>query len=386
MAKRRGNNEGSISRRPNGTWRGQVSLGDRRLTKTFKTRRECQDWVRKTLNQIDQGLTFRGANTRLGAFLRKWLTSVKPSLRASTWIHYESTIRLHILPALGENTRLKDIKPERLQELYDNLLEQGTGANTVQYVHIVVRIALKHAVSLGLILSNPTAGTIPPNPSSQEMQFYTPSQVNQLLFAASGHRLEALFYLAVTTGMRQSEILGLRWTDLDWINRMLHIDRQLSQSREQYKLVELKTRYSRRTIELGETTLARIRAHLDQQNIERQYAHDRWTDTGLIFTSTVGTPLDHRHVQRQFKLLTQLAGLPAIRFHDLRHTAASLMLNYGHPVILVSRVLGHSKPSITMDMYGHLMPGGHGEIAASMNGLVTSIAIDLQKLSPIEPD
>jgi integrase len=164
------------------------------------------------------------------------------------------------------------------------------------------------------------------------------------------------------------------------------VERQLSQAREKYQLVELKTRYSRRTLILADATIDSLRAHLNRQHLERQFAAENWNDTGLVFTNTVGKPLDHRHVQRQFKALSQAAGLPVIRFHDLRHTAASIMLNRGVQVILVSRILGHSKPSITMDMYGHLLPGGQNEVAAMMNDVITSMEVSLPETSQTGPN
>jgi integrase len=298
MAKRRGHNEGSISQRSNGSWRGQVSLPGGRMSKTFRTKREAQDWVREMLNQVDAGLSFQGANTPLGDFLQQWLTSVKPSLRGSTWIHYEGIVRNHLIPGLGEALKLKDLKPALVQEFYNRLLRRGVGVSTVRYVHVVLRIAMAYAVKLQLILEDddPTKRVIAPRQPAKEMKFYDESQVNRLTLAAAGHRLEALFYLAVTTGMRESEILGLLWTDLDWIRKKLRISRQLAQAREKYELVELKTDYSRRELVLGDTVIQKLHERSARQQEERRFAGDRWVETGLIFTSTIGTPLDHRNL------------------------------------------------------------------------------------------
>jgi integrase len=292
-------------------------------------------------------------------------------------------VRLYLLPGLGEGTKLAEVKPDRVQDLYNHLISDGVGISMVRYVHVVLRIALSHAVKLQLIQTNPTDAVITPAEPKWEMESFDEAQANQMLFAARGHRLEALFYLAVTTGMRQSELLGLRWTDLDWIRRTLRIERQLARGTEGYQLVELKTMYSRRTIELGEVAIAKLRERQVLERLERAVAGDRWAESQLIFPSTIGTPQDHRGLGRQFKQLLRNADLPEIRFHDLRHTAASLMLNHGVPVITASRILGHSRPSITMDMYGHLLPGQQGEVAALMDRLVASVEVQLS--APPDP-
>ena len=375
MAKIRGKNEGSIHRRKNGTWRAQVSLDGRRLSYAADTRWECQEWLKKTIGQIDDGMTFASTRITLGEFLAGWLSSSKASKRRTTWAHYEQVTRNYVTPRLGQ-VRVRDLRPDQIQGLYDHLLEQGVGTYTVLKIHTLLHSALAHAVKTGVIGRNPAGLTMPPKEPSKEMKILDESQVSQMLVEARGNRLEALYHLAVVTGMRQMEMLGLKWSDLDWINQTLKVDRQLVRpAGEGIKFTQPKTRFGKRSLVLGSKTTEVMRGHYERQHEEQQVAGDKWQEHGLIFANHLGGPIHPRNLLRDFKSLLRDAGLPAIRFHDLRHTAASLMLNHGIPVIVVSRRLGHAKPSITLDVYGHLIPSMQAEAAQIIDELVIPIKL-----------
>jgi integrase len=195
-----------------------------------------------------------------------------------------------------------------------------------------------------------------------------------MLVAARDTRLESILHLAVTTGMRQMELLGLKWTDLDWTKQTIKVERQLVRPEENVaQFAAPKTKYGRRTISLGSRSTEILRGYYERQNAERIKAGVRWTEHGLIFTNAEGGPLDPRNLLRDFKRLLKNAGLPSIRFHDLRHTAASLMLNHNIPVLFVSRMLGHARPSITLDVYGHQTPSMQAGFAERIDELVTPI-------------
>jgi integrase len=199
-----------------------------------------------------------------------------------------------------------------------------------------------------------------------------------MLLAARGSRMEAILHLAVATGMRQMELLGLKWTDLDWVKQTLRIERQLERSdSENIRFSPPKTKRGKRTISLGDQTIEVLQRCNEIQNEQRKAAGENWKETGLMFTTNVGTPICFRNLLRDFKLILQKAGLPNIRFHDLRHTAASLMLNHDIPVIVVSRRLGHAKPSITLDVYGHLIPSMQTEVAQKIDDLITPVGISM---------
>jgi integrase len=376
--KRRGNSEGSLQQRPNGRWRVQVSIQGKRLSFSAKTRSECQQWLKNTQKQIDAGLTFAGAQQTLLEYLEGWLVSIKPTIRPHTWLQYRSGVLIHITPVLG-NITLKDLQADKIQQFYEFKLKSGAGKRTVEILHSILHKALKQAVKMGTIGRNPTDATTPPRPVEKEMKFLDESQVSQLLLAAKGDRNEALYYLAIATGLRQSELLGLQWSDLDWQKHTLTVQRQAKrEGRNEGYFAPLKTRASRRTLVLGKKMIERLREHYDRQRYEIQ-SEKNWKNLDLIFPSIVGTPQYQHNLYCRFLDLVERAGLPRIRFHDLRHAAASLMLNHGVPVIIVSRRLGHSKVSITLDIYGHMFPEMQNEAAEMIDDLITPVEVEIPK-------
>ena len=217
MAKRRANNEGTIYKRDNGKWRAQITLNGYRLSFTGNTQKACQDWIKETRNQIDKGLTFRGANTKLEDFLAGWLINVNSSRSENTAKLYKWMVENRIIPFIG-NLRLKDLSTKRIQNYYDFLCKKGLSEHAVSFTHKVLQVAMSHAVKLSLIVSNPCVGTTPPKQKQKEMKFLDENQVQVLLTTAQllGDRFYPLYHLAIHTGMRQSELLGLKWEDLDW--------------------------------------------------------------------------------------------------------------------------------------------------------------------------
>ncbi len=378
VAKKRGNNEGSIffySRKK--LWRAMVTIDGHRLGHYGKTRQECANWLKETLAQIDKGLTYDASQIKVGEFLEDWLVSIKSNIKPTTCYNYNLAVHKHIIPALGK-LLMKDLRPDIVQRFYDKKLKNGTSKFSLQSTHRVLHKALSHAVVLGMISRNPTEGVVVPRPENKEMKFYNEIQSNQLLMAVKGTRNEALFHLVLSTGMRQSELVALKWSDLDWRNKTISISRQLmrnSKSEEEY-FSTLKTQAGYRTISLGDHTIKKLRDHLNLQNEERKNPpREEWIENDLIFPSIVGTPMNQSNLYKSFKSIIKEAGLPEIRFHDLRHTAASIMLNHGVPVIVVSKRLGHAKVSITMDIYGHLIPEMQSGIGQLMDDLIAPIEL-----------
>ena len=214
------------------------------------------------------------------------------------------------------------------------------------------------------------------------MLFFDENQAQQLLLTAkvTNDRFSALYHLAIATGMRQGELLALKWSDIDWEFSSLQVQRQLSKNKGGgFTFTAPKTKSGTRRIDLGRTTLEVLKEHQQNQFEEIIASEDAWQDHNLVFPSSIGTPLDRDNLRRRYKKLLKKAGLPEIRFHDLRHTAASLMLNNNIPVIVVSRRLGHAQPSITLDVYGHLIPTKQQEVASLMDQLLTPIQIQISK-------
>ena len=370
MAKRRGNNEGSIFQLPSGRWRAQVSVGGQRLSNSFATQREGRAWLRATRDQVEDGLMIDGARTALGNYCEYWLETAKPSLRLKTWLQYAQIVRQHIAPDLGQ-IKLKDLRPDQIQGLYTRKLETGTGVRTVRLIHAVLHRALGRALKWGLLRRNPCDAVDKPQQVRKEMKTWNVDQVRVFLETARGHRLEALFHLAIHTGLRQGELLGLWWSDLDWKTGELQVQRQLQRvSGEGFVFSEPKTASGRRSIALDAATLSKLREHCKRQKEKRLMVGGRWQEQELVFTSTVGTPLDQSNLIRQFKMILKKAGLPEIRFHDLRHTTASLLLELGiHPKV-VQEILGHSSITVTMNTYSHVGPKLQKEAVARIALLV----------------
>ena len=377
MAKKRGHKEGTIYQRPDGTYRAQISLDGHRLSHSAETHKECLDWIRKMSLLIDDGLTYEGAKTTLEDFLEEWLIMKSAIVRPSTIRQYRQISRDYILPYLGGKKLLK-IRPDQIQLLYNRHTSNGVSPRIVQLVHAVLRGSLNHAVKLGLLTRNPTAVAVPPKPKPKEKQVLDENQIQILLISAQGEQPEflPLYQLAITTGMRLGELLGMSWDDLDWDKGTLTINRQLKRvQNEGLVLQPPKTQAGRCTIKLGSSTWSLLKEHRKTQLQERLCRDPVIVDKALVFTQESGAPWCPRQVQRAFKELLALTGLPEMRFHDLRHTAATHMLANGVDLLTVSRRLGHSKASTTLDTYAHMVTGTQEKAAAVMDEITTPVSL-----------
>jgi integrase len=361
VAKRRGNGEGSITRRKDGLYMArytvQTPTGPKRKTLYGKTRNEVSEKLTKAMADRDGGLVFDADNMKLGEYLGRWLIdSVRDTVRPTTFERYEQIVRLHICPVLGQ-LMLKNLTSTHVRGLYRQKLDAGLAPRTVQYVHVTLHKALEQAIADGIIPRNVTEAVKPPQVQREEMQPLTVEQVRILFDAANGDRLEALYALAVTTGLRQGELLGLKWDDIDLEAGTLQVRRTLTTAKGGPRLTAPKTKGSRRTVKLTQNAVQALESHLERQLGEIDCAGSLWRENGLIFASESGDPLDRRNVTtHQFKPLLQRAGLPQIRFHDLRHTCATLLLGKNVNPKIVSEMLGHASIAITLDTYSHVLP------------------------------
>ena len=298
----------------------------------------------------------QSARMPLELYLGRWLETAKASVRPKTHYQYAQVVKQHIVPTLGR-IKLQDLRPDHIQTLYTQKLATGASVRTVRLTHAVLHRALGRALKWGLLRRNPCDAVDKPQQVRKEMKTWNVEQVRVFLETARGHRSEALFHLAVHTGLRQGELLGLRWSDLDWKTGALRVQRQMQRVPGQGKtFVEPKTAAGRRSIVLDAIVLSKLREHGRRQKEERLMAGGRWQDQDLMFSSTIGTPMEPDKILIQFKALQHQAGLPAIRFHDLRHTAATFLLELGtHPKV-VQEILGHSDTSVTMNTYSHVTP------------------------------
>jgi integrase len=371
MTKRKSRVESTIYKRADGMWSAHAVVDGLRLTHYATTKSECVSWL-KQLPVTKDGMPHPSIrSSTLGEYLEEWLTRVQPFLRPKTLRQYTQVVHQHISPLLGSYA-LDELGPWDIQELYGRLLAQGRSIFTLRITHAVLHRALRLAVRWGVLDHNPSDAVDKPRLPRREVKTLTAGQVRRLLDAVEGTQFDALYYLAVTTGLRQGELLGLKWSDVDWEVPCLRVQRQLQRIAGQgLRFAEPKTAAGRRAVILGLSAVEKLKQHLQRQSIEREDSRRaRWHDNDLVFPSSIGTPMGPRNLLRQFKITLRKAGLPIVRFHDLRHSAASLMLMQGiHPKVVQER-LGHKQISVTLDTYSHVLPSLQAEAAEKIDELI----------------
>jgi integrase len=320
------------------------------------------------------GLVFDASNLTFKDYLERWLSdSVRDSVKLNTYKSYSQLTHGHIIPVLGRN-KLKGLTPSHVRSFRSSALGAGLSTRTVQYLLTLLRKALQQAVNDGLIPRNPAQGVRVQQSRKEEIYPLSSEQVRSLLGAATDDRLEALYVVAVHCGLRQGELGGLKWEDVDLETETLQVRRTLSSG----QFTTPKTAKSRRSVKLTANAAEALRTHRELQVNERERLMGLWQDNDLVFCSTIGTPLSrHNLVRRSFKPLLQKAGLPhTIRFHDLRHTCATLLLSKGVHPKFVQELLGHATISITLDTYSHVVPGMGDHTAAAMEDALSEYSKD----------
>jgi integrase len=362
MAKRRGNGEDSITRRKDGLYMArywvETPKGSKRKTIYGKKRDEVADKLARALAERADGIVYDDENLTVGEYLNSWLKgSVRGSVRQSTFDRYEIAVRVHIKPALGR-VKLKKLSPAHVAGFYQDRLAAGSAPASVNKLHVTLRKALDQAVKWHMVPRNVAEAVKAPRPAPPEMRTLSAEETRKLIEVARGDKLGALYMLAVHTGMRQGELLALKWQDVDLENAKLSVRRTLTMSNGRILLGELKTKKSRRTIRLTDAAIQALHEHLARQLEGMERLGDAYRDEGLIFASQVGTPINPTNLRRRsFAALLRRANLPKIRFHDLRHTCATLLLSRNVHPKYVQELLGHANIAITLDTYSHVIPG-----------------------------
>ena len=369
---KRANSEGSVYQRKDGRWVASISLENgKRKTIYSKTQREALKEVQRANRAKEQGIILSTEDQTLEIFLKTWLEdTARLNLRDRTYIRYRELMELHVLPTLGK-VKLQKLSPQQLQKLYKTKLDEGYAPQTVKHIHRVLHRSLNSALRWGLVGRNVCDAVDPPRVPKKEMAVLNVEQALQFLAAAKDDPLEALYVLALTGGLRQGEILGLQWTDLS--GGKIQVRRTVAYvPKKGLTVSEPKTPKSRRSVHLTAMAAEALKRHRVRQNEARLAAGPAWVDGNWIFCNAVGKPIDGSHLlRRSFRPLLERAGLPAIRFHDLRHSSATLLLSLGvHPKI-VSEILGHSQVSLTLDTYSHVLPSLQEEAFGRLNTLLT---------------
>ena len=387
MAGRRGASEGTIFKLPDGRWRASLSLGYRngkRWRKVFEaaTRSEVQDKLSQALQDQKLGLPVATTKQTVGQFLNSWLTdAVKRSVKPKTHRTYSDLCRLHIVPVIGKRP-LEKLSPQQVNRFLNDKLEAGLSPRSVAHLRATLRAALNDALKWGLVARNVAALVDAPKVKKLEMKVFTAEQARAFLEAAKVERLETLFRTALSLGCRQGEALGLQWQDVDLEAGILIVRRALQRIDGTLQLVPTKEDKVH-TITLPAATVSALAAHRTRQQEERLIAGSTWRETDFVFTTASGTPLDARNVIRTFHRILKRAGLPKIRFHDLRHSIATLLLAQGVSPGYVKDLLGHSSVAFTLQTYGHVLATVKREVAAKIDEILNPVATSLAMV--VEP-
>jgi len=353
--KRTQNTDGSV------TWSTVVDLptdpatGKRRQRRVSgKTRKEAERKAAEMIHLAETGF-LDAKKVTVADFFDRWLAATAPTLRPSSVKRYRDLARLHIVGNIG-GVNLARLTPGDVQGLYARLLET-LWPTSVRQLHSVLHHALDDAVKWGVLARNVCDAVEPPKRNRTEMTTWSTAEVSRVLAVAAGDDLEALWRLAVTTGMRRGELLGLKWADIDFDSGSLSVRRSLSRGLTS-RLIEgePKTKAGRRRIALSPATVESVRRHRSRQVEYRLRVGPAYSDNGYVFTNETGGYIHPNRLSKHYRHLIDLAGVPVIRFHDLRHTCATMLLAEGvHPKIVQER-LGHSDIAMTLNLYSHVTP------------------------------
>ena len=353
---RRGQNEGTIFRRPDGRWCAGLNLGGGQRKFWYgRTREEVSAKLTAALRDYAFGVPPPDARITVEEFLTRWLEEVvRPRLRIWTYRGYEVHVRRHILPHLGR-MRLASVAPGHVQRLINAKLET-LSPKTVHYMRQVLRSAFQHALRWGYLQRNVVDLVPGPRKPRIEVQPLSLEEARAFLAGIEGDPRQAFYTVALALGLRQGELLGLRWADVDWSNELLNVRHALQRIDHQFVLTETKTVRSRRSILMPPTVVDALKGRRKQQ-LEARLAGGRpQPELDLVFTTDEDRPLDARTVTRVFQRKLAKLGIRQLRFHDLRHSCATVLLLQGVSPRVVMETLGHSEIGTTMNTYAHVLP------------------------------
>ena len=374
MGQRRGRGDGAIYQRADGSWVGQIDLGwiDGKRKRKYvrgQTRADVAKRLRDLAPVIESGITPAPERLTVEQYLESWLTIRIPGTVAPrTQELYERAVHDYINPSIGK-IRLNKLAPSDVAKMLQELEVRGLSPSTRRMARATLRRALRFAEQDGILTRNVAAIAEGPKMNHREGRSLTPEQAKIFLAAVRGHRLEAAYVFALSLGLRRGEILGLQWGDIELGEGtvVLNIRRQLIRDKRGVSLSDLKTQGSRRTLHLSKPLIELLDTHRAYQEAEELVKGDKWNNEhDLIFTSTIGTPLDPEAFGYSVPKICKEAGLGHWSIHELRHSCASLMMAMEVPLEAVAEQLGHASIRVTKDVYGHLMPRSRAKAAAAM--------------------
>lgn len=369
---------GSVRQRSKNSWQIQIYTGlgpdgkPRRHFETVKGRKgDAQKRLTELLASLDKGVYTPPGRVTLAEHLRNWLNGyVKTNCSQRTLDGYQAIIEGHLIPALGHH-QLKQLNQQMIQAYYGRACEK-LSSRTVHHQHRVLSQALKYAVRQGYLGRNPCDLVDPPSPKGKSMRTLTQSEVQDLLISAEGSYYYPVIYTAVSSGLRQAELLGLKWRDIDIASRSISVNQVLYKRRGVYQFNKPKTEHSRRRVSMT----SKLAEFLGEYRLERERLYHQLgkvtTLDDLVFANVEGNPIDPSFLSHTFGKIVKRAKLENVRFHDLRHTFASLMLLRGAPPKVISEALGHSSVAFTMDVYSHILPGMQSDAMALLDEVLPS--------------
>ena len=363
--------EGSVFIRKDGRWVAQLKMENGKKRQVYrKSEKEANTALRKMLREKEQGVLVAGSRQTVFAYFDEWLEKDhRHQVRVGTYANYRINLDTHIAPALGR-IQLQKLTWEQVQAFYDDLIEEGLAPGTIKIIHGVLSCGLKAAVKRGLVARNVCDLVSRPSLPRHKVVPLTEEQARRLLDVVSGQMLEGLITLALATGIREGELLALHWEDINLDDGSLQVQHTI-QRISGHGLIEseAKTSGSRRKIMLPTFVVESLRRHHVRQLERRVNMGSKWVKDEFVFSNCYGGYKDANQLRLEFYRLLKAADLPLIRFHDLRHSAATILLGMGvHPKI-VQELLGHSNISTTMDIYSHVLPSMQKEAMGKLDNL-----------------
>jgi integrase len=360
-------------------WQGAIAVDGRKRTVYGKTQAE----VKLKLKALSAPGPVTNGKQTVGEYLGEWIEAICPSLAPETCRSYRYIVETHLIPALG-SFKLDKLTPGDVEKMLSDRMgtrrgrkwKNGLSPRSLSHLRAVLRRALGQAVKRDLLTRNVAAlATAPRQVSTKEDRvILSPAEVRRLLDAAEAKddRLRALYFVALNLGARQGELLGLLWSDVDFTRSTITINRGLQRVKVNGKgklvLRAPKTEHSRRTVHMSPAVAAALKAHRDREETERLQAAGRWiAEPDFVFRTTIGTGCEGVNVTKEFQRAVRAAKLPRMRFHDLRHSCASILLSSGVQPLVVSKLLGHGSVTLTLNTYGHMMPSQNSEAADAMD-------------------
>ncbi|PTV98618.1 site-specific recombinase XerD [Halanaerobium saccharolyticum] len=357
----RGDGEGTIYKRKNGRWCGQVTVGTdpktgKIIRKTFygDKRRDVSRQMTELKQKLFEGSYKKQSEMKFGDWLLEWNKGRKNTVAYSTYRVYGSIIRNHLKTEIGD-IKLKELETRHLQQVLNDRFDSGLNTGTVRLIYAIANKALKQAVKERLIYSNPSKGVeLPTKQEEEKLHIWNKKQVSRFLARAKKHKYYMIFFLAVNTGMRRGELLGLKWKDIDFNKKRLEVKRQAVKTDKGIILKKPKSKAGNRVIPITNNVVKELKRHKIRQSENKLALGNNYKDQDLVNCNKLGEPISPMMAYIEFKNLSRDINLPEIKLHDLRHTFATLFLENGGNIKTLQQILGHSSITVTMDTYSHV--------------------------------